>query len=671
MLLNCQVWAQKRNIAILLTPWLFNLCYAEASYTKTLFKETINNDIESNNSKYQSPQYINLEKYIEDIDFAPISSNKLHVSYLNTQGFKNDFSTYSTLIFSQLPNPIRPRQNEQNITPPQELPVTPLDLSPSKKPSPEGSPKIPGTIIVKEFNFIDNTAFTDEELNKYLKKDLIGKEITFDQLLQVEDKVIEKYTEGCDSQFDDDSDSEKQNNLEKPCYLNSTAVIPANIPANQSLSPKEAVVTVQIIEGGLEDIKIQGTQRLNQNYIKSRLQSATSKPLEQKKLLKALQLLQLDPLIQNLSAELSAGSRPELSLLEVKVTEADSFLVELFTDNSRTPSVGSWRRGVQATEGNLLGFGDRFGVEYVNTDGSNALDLSYSAPLTAKNTTINIRGGITSTEVIEEPFDRAEILGDSFNFELGVRQPIYRISSEGSITEIGFGFSVSRQESNTEVLGENFALSPGADANGETRISALRFSQDYSKKTLQDVFAVRSQFNIGLDIFDSTVNEDPLPDSRFFAWRGQGQYVRRIGRNSLVVLRSDLQFATSNLVPLEQFSVGGLRSVRGYRQDTLLTDNGFFTSAEARLAIFKAPLEGNVLSIVPFFDLGIGWNNDNNTQDDPEENVLLGLGLGLLWSMGDKFNARIDYGIPLTDVEDNDNTLQEEGIYFSVSYSPF
>ncbi len=65
------------------------------------------------------------------------------------------------------------------------------------------------------------------------------------------------------------------------------------------------------------------------------------------------------------------------------------------------------------------------------------------------------------------------------------------------------------------------------------------------------MFAVRSQFNLGIGAFDATVNADPLPDSRFFAWRGQGQYVRRLDQNSLLVLRSDLQLAATNLVPLE------------------------------------------------------------------------------------------------------------------------
>ena len=219
------------------------------------------------------------------------------------------------------------------------------------------------------------------------------------------------------------------------------------------------------------------------------------------------------------------------------------------------------------------------------------------------------------------------------------------------------------------MLGQKFALSPGADENGETRISALRFSQDYTKRTLQDVFALRSQFNVGLDVLNSSVNPDPEPDSRFFAWRGQGQYVRRLGQNNLLVLRSDLQLATTNLVPLEQFSLGGIRSVRGYRQDALLTDNGFFTSAEVRFPVYQTPSRESSLSLVPFFDLGVGWNDDSD--NNPEDNTLIGLGLGLQWQTGDTFNARLDYGIPLLDVEDNDNTLQEDGIYFSVNYSPF
>ena len=552
-------------------------------------------------------------------------------------------------IISQtnFPNPIPPRTTEPPLEDTQPQPQAPVELEPAPRNTSPDLLEIPGAIAVKEFKFIGNTAFSDEELQQAVKE-LTGKPISFAKLLQAEEIIKNLYTAGC------------QGDGTQPCYINSGAFI----PANQTFTQKDAVVTIEVVEGAIEDIEITGLKKLRTGYVRSRIQRGISQPLEREKLLEQLQILQLDPLIANISAELAAGTRPEKSILELNVIEADPFFIELFTDNARAPSVGSWRRGTRFTEGNLFGFGDRLGGEYVNTDGSDAVDLSYSIPITARNTTIDIRGGVTSTEVVEEPFDRADILGDSFNFEFGVRQPIYRTPT----TEIAVGLSGTRQESNTEVDGQNFALSPGADENGETRISALRFNQEYTKRTLQDVFAVRSQFNFGLDILDSSVNADPEPDSRFFVWRGQAQYVRRLGRN-LLLLRSDLQVATTNLVPLEQFSVGGIQSVRGYRQDALLTDNGFFTSAEVRFPVYQTATRESSLSVSPFIDLGVGWNDDSD--NNPEDNTLIGLGLGLQWQTGEKFSARIDYGIPLLDVEDTNNTLQENGVYFSVNYSPF
>lgn len=568
------------------------------------------------------------------------------------------------LAQTQLPNLITPDKSTPPIRDPQPEPVPPVQINPERSLTIPALSDIPGTIIVKDFKFEGNEAFDDDELREKLAH-LTGKPISFAELLKAEKIIRNEYTKGCLKETEQaplDTDSEQfQKETRKYCYINSGAFIPA-----QEIGSKEsAVITMKVVEGTVENIEISGLKKLQKSYVRNRIQRGISKPLEREKLLNQLQILQLNPLIQNLSAELAAGTKSGQSILEISVTEADPFFTELFIDNARNPSVGSFRRGISFSEGNLFGFGDRLGGEYVNTDGSNAVNLSYSVPITASNTTLDIRGGGTATEVVEEPFDRADILGNSFNFEFGVRQPVYRSPT----TEIAVGLSGSRQESNTEVMGENFQLSPGADENGETRISALRFDQEYTKRTLQDVFAVRSQFNIGLDILDSSINENPIPDSRFFAWRGQGQYVRRIGQNSLILARSDLQLATGSLVPLEQFSVGGIQSVRGYRQDALLTDNGFFTSAEVRLPIYQVQSIEGLLSVVPFIDFGIGWNDDSD--NNSEENVLMGIGFGVQWQMGDGLNARLDYGIALTDVDDTDNTLQENGVYFSLSYSPF
>ncbi|WP_397321458.1 ShlB/FhaC/HecB family hemolysin secretion/activation protein [Nostoc sp. UCD120] len=82
-----------------------------------------------------------------------------------------------------------------------------------------------------------------------------------------------------------------------------------------------------------------------------------------------------------------------------------------------------------------------------------------------------------------------------------------------------------------------------------------------------------------------------------------------------------------NLVPLEQFGLGGQLSVWGYRQDALLTDNGLLFSAEFRVPIVRANKINGVLQLTPFIDVGKGWNVNGK---DPSPSTLVSTGLGLL-----------------------------------------
>jgi hemolysin activation/secretion protein len=133
-----------------------------------------------------------------------------------------------------------------------------------------------------------------------------------------------------------------------------------------------------------------------------------------------------------------------------------------------------------------------------------------------------------------------------------------------------------------------------------------------------------------------------------------------------------LQLADRPLVPLEQVGLGGTTSVRGYRQDTFLTDNRFALSAEFFIPVWKE--ETGILQLIPFIDIGTAWNHNssgNGISDTSGATGTLGsIGLGLQYQLSDRINARIDWGIPLFSVNTNSeaNTWQENGIYFSLGY---
>jgi hemolysin activation/secretion protein len=586
----------------------------------------------------------------------------------------------------QIPNPAEPlapqtapsRQNPQNLPPAEpsptleerktepnsdrsevyecSFPVRPESRSPAiQTPEDSTTDRAIEAISITNFRFVGNTVFSQETLDREITRQFLELDsttnrfregqITFAQLQQVISEVTKFYNQRG--------------------YINSFSYIPTTSEEpNQRLQNTGAAgeVIIKIVEGGLESIRVRrrtGRQRLNLDYICSRLTIA-AQPLQVSRLLDALRLLELDPLIKNIAAELSPGSQVHRSGLEVKFEEEKTLSAAVLLDNRRAPSVGTVRRQVQLSEANLLGQGDGLSVAYTNTDGSNAFDLSYTLPLNPNNGTINVAAGITANRVVEPPFQDVDLRAAARYLDINLRQPLLRNPRE----EIAIGLSATRRESGTSILGKDLPLSPGADKKGRSRISALRFFQDWTLRSNEELLAFRSQFSLGLSAFNATVNTE-APDSRFLAWRGQAQWVRRLARDTFVFASSDLQLANRALLPLEQFGLGGLNSVRGYRQDLLLGDNGISASAELRFPIFGESERGlGVLQIAPFIDAGRVWNSSGREDFDPQ--TLVSVGAGLRWEMSDRMTASFYWGIPLVDVKSRQRTWQEKGLHFSV-----
>jgi hemolysin activation/secretion protein len=526
-----------------------------------------------------------------------------------------------------------PPQIPAPLPPPEQLLESPSTIPQSPEPVPG---KVPESIVVERFEFEGNTAISNAELAA-ATADFIKRRITFAELFQARAAVTKLYIDRG--------------------YITSGALIPP-----QKL--QDGVVKIQVVEGGLESINVVGTRRLNPNYVRSRLAIATAKPLNRDRLLEALQLLQLNPLIQNISAELAAGTQPGLNLLEVQISEAKTFTTQIGLDNNRAPSIGSFRRRLQVNQANLSGQGDALNLGYSNTVGSNGIDLSYTRPINPRNGTLKFSYGLTASNVVEPPFSRIDIEANSRYYELTYRQPLLQTPTQ----EFALGLTATRQESNTSVLEIPFPLSPGADDRGRTRITALRFFQEWTKRNSREVIAARSQFSLGLGIFNSTINNE-APDSRFLSWRGQAQWVRLLAPDTLFLLRTDVQLAGRTLVPLEQFGLGGQESVRGYRQDLLLTDNGALVSAEVRFPIARISKWNTLVQLAPFVDFGSAWSSSGKPNPDP--NILASAGLGLQMQIGDRLSVRLDYGIPLVSAPSSKRTWQENGFYFSIVATPF
>jgi hemolysin activation/secretion protein len=361
------------------------------------------------------------------------------------------------------------------------------------------------------------------------------------------------------------------------------------------------------------------------------------------------------------------------SVLKVKVQDEFPFKVFLESDNYQSPSVGAERGRITLTDLNLTGFGDVLTFTYGQSSGIlPEIDASYTLPFTAYDTTLILRYRKNDFNVIEQPFKDLNIESKSDIASITLRQPFYRTLNH----EFALALMGEYLRNKTYLDDEPFSFSPGVK-DGKSVVSAIRFIQEYLYRDLIQVITIRSRLSLGIHALGATTNPgEDVPDGRFFAWLFQCQWARRFKLLDIqTIARVDLQVANKSLLPLEQISVGGRYSVRGYRENTLVRDNGFIGSLESRIPVIRNKPFADFLEFCQFADFGTAWNKDLPT---PKPRSIGSVGLGLRWGATFKYPVllrpqfEIYWGVPLKHVDTSGNwNLQDSGIHFRFLLAAF
>ncbi len=459
-------------------------------------------------------------------------------------------------------------------------------------------------------------------------------------------------------------------------YINSGAIIP-----DQPVGA-DKVVKLIVIEGQLKEVNAivknidGGMGWLRNDYVKSRLKLGDN-ALDINALQEKLQLLQQNPLIKRINAELGPGIRLGEGILNIGVVEARPWEFGFKFNNHRSPSVGAYRGEIDFSHRNITGWGDSIYARVGLTEGLKDYTFNYTLPLNRYDTTLSLLLEKSDSEVVSEPFKQLDVESEADTYALTLRHPLIKTPNQ----ELGISLKAEKRTSKTYLLGRPFSFSPGV-VDGESDLSVLRFIQDWLKRGSNQVLAARSSFNLGIDAWDSTIHEDNFsPDSHFYSWLGQFQWVKRLDtwvdfldskmlRDTQIIFRTDMQFSKEALLPLEKFSIGGASTVRGYRENFLTRDNGLIASLEMRIPVYKySPLsddpEDGVLEIAPFIDYGNSWNSDKATTPTPRD--ITGTGIGLRWSVTKYLFAETYWAKNLRDIQDpEDSDLQDKSVHFEV-----
>jgi hemolysin activation/secretion protein len=202
----------------------------------------------------------------------------------------------------------------------------------------------------------------------------------------------------------------------------------------------------------------------------------------------------------------------------------------------------------------------------------------------------------------------------------------------------------------------------------------VRLLGDYLRRGVDQVVAVSATLTHGLDGTGAGAGLTP-PKQGFNALLVQVNYARRLSADGLEFrARLSGQLTDSTLYSGERFSAGGETTVRGYRENLVLADEGVIASVELGrpLRLTRAPNGGAAFDWGAFAVTGfIDAAALRNSEDPQPERKLASLGAALAWTPSDAFAAQLTYGYALTrPPATGARNIQDEGLSFRVTVHP-
>jgi hemolysin activation/secretion protein len=317
-------------------------------------------------------------------------------------------------------------------------------------------------------------------------------------------------------------------------------------------------------------------------------------------------------------------------------------------DNTGVPQTGRtrWYAGFEAK--NL--WWDQ-GANYQFTTGSSSYDFiahngSYMIPLPWKHRLLTYGGWGRVHAKVPSPLKHK---GIAWQVDARYQAPITKLYDK-LFQQLAFGYDFKRTNNNV-LYGGSIISNQNADINQ----FALEYLLNYNDNSSNTEFNLQ-MFGAPIKMTKYQNNADydvirPYAKCRYFYARAKVTHVHNLPMGFSIQGVAAFQGATTNLMPSEQYPLGGYSSVRGYFEDTYLADDAIFFSVEARSPSFRAfaPKRSKTkdkMEVIGFIDYGWGTQN-KNTYQERKANWLLGIGPGLRYSVRDNLALRADLGFPL------------------------
>ena len=390
----------------------------------------------------------------------------------------------------------------------------------------------------------------------------------------------------------------------------------------------EGTVKLLLVEGRTGTATVSGNKYTKAKYITNRLHLARGEIANVKELNKDLLLFNATNSTQ-LRIMMKAGTEPGTTDYEITAYEPKRDTWTLFEDNAGSYTSGEYRTGLFFNTKSLSGNCDAFSLGTVYSQGTRAANAMYSRSLGRSGTKMNLLYSTNAVKVVKGGYEDM-IKGHANSYAIGFVQPV--LVNETTRSEVSLDYN--RQSSKTDWLTPRINMV-------DDKVQDVTLGYSLTNYGASHVFYQKHSYVRGYSKQEADMGTGSEPSNKHFGfYKFNGMYQKLYQAGQMWNLRADAQWSGSDgMVSSRQFYMGGMYSVRGYKENFLGGDSGFTFSAE-----YAVPVINKNTSAFTFFDYGHVYGNG---QSDDQHHILSSVGLGLRSTINQYISASLTLGIPL------------------------
>lgn len=428
------------------------------------------------------------------------------------------------------------------------------------------------------------------------------------------------------------------------------------VTAKAILPPQKldgGVVIIKLIEGHVGKIVVMGNKHTREAYIVDKLTQQPDDILQ-------LKILENDLIKFNnnndvkLRAKLKAGAEVGTTDVYLIATDPNPFHITPTFDGAGRESVGVLRGGLSFTDDSLTGYRDRLTIGTNLARSTNIAYANYDYPIFNHGTRVGGSFSFSRINVTQGEYENFDIVGHSYNYGTFITHPIISKPNFNLTSNLGFNFKQSR------TFWADVPL-PG----NQVRSLVTGFNARYDTKN--GIWYSNHNFSNGLDILGG--------NAKFFKYEGNLIRVHNFGHGIVGLFRAETQLTPDVLVPVEQYQLGGISSVRGFTEGLVTGNNAYLLSSELMFPMFLLPKKVQGFKLrdrvkgVMFIDHGGSFPYRGRNVSARHTDYLTSMGLGLRVSISKYLAGRLYWGFGLG--RDRDAGQPTARFHFDLQSSPF